>query len=135
MRGILDGHIVMDRAIAERGRYPAIDVLKSVSRTMPHCVPEEVRPILSRARHLMSTFADMEDLIRLGAYRKGSDPAVDEAIALNPAFETFLSQNKGEAMGLLEGYQALGAIIAPQEDDGANVPAPSGETHGSTGRN
>ncbi|MEO0635145.1 MAG: flagellar protein export ATPase FliI [Pseudomonadota bacterium] len=112
VRGIVDGHIVMDRAIAERGRYPAIDVLKSVSRTMPNCVPMDVRPTLTKARHLMSTFADMEDLIRLGAYRKGSDPAVDTAIALNPAFEAFLTQQKDEATGLDEGYGQLAQIVA-----------------------
>ncbi|MEO0496365.1 MAG: flagellar protein export ATPase FliI [Pseudomonadota bacterium] len=117
VRGILDGHIVMDRAIAERGRYPAIDVLKSVSRTMPNCVPMDVRPLLTQAKHLMSTFADMEDLIRLGAYRKGSDPAVDTAIALNPAFEAFLTQNKGEATSIADGYGELAQIVATANAD------------------
>ncbi|RMF01318.1 MAG: flagellar protein export ATPase FliI, partial [Alphaproteobacteria bacterium] len=63
VRGILDGHIVMERAIAERGRYPAINVLKSVSRTMPRCVDETALPAITRARQLMSTFAEMEELI------------------------------------------------------------------------
>jgi flagellum-specific ATP synthase len=85
VRGILDGHIVMERQIAERGRYPAVNVLRSISRTMPQCVPASVRPLLQRARELMSVYADMEELIRLGAYRKGSDPKVDRAIAINPA--------------------------------------------------
>lgn len=111
VRGILDGHIVMDRAIAERGRYPAIDVLKSISRTMPNCVPEDKRPLLTHARHLMSTFADMEDLIRLGAYRKGSDPAVDTAIALEPHFEAFLNQSKGDATSIEEGYARLAQVL------------------------
>ncbi|MEM1364946.1 MAG: flagellar protein export ATPase FliI [Pseudomonadota bacterium] len=124
VRGILDGHIVMDRAIAERGRYPAIDVLKSVSRTMPNCVPMDVRPLLTKARHLMSTYADMEDLIRLGAYRKGSDPAVDTSIELNPAFEAFLTQQKGEAMGLAESYEALAQIVATASP-GSDADTPS----------
>ncbi len=96
VRGILDGHIVMERAIAERGRYPAINVLKSVSRTMPRCVPEEALAILRRAKQLMSAYSDMEELIRLGAYKEGADPLVDEAIAKNDALEAYLGQMKGE---------------------------------------
>ena len=90
---------------------------------MPGCVPEEARPILTRARELMSTFADMEDLIRLGAYRKGSDPAVDEAIALNPAFEAFLSQQKGEAVSITEGYGQIEAILASLPHEAAEIQA------------
>ncbi len=111
VRGILDGHIVMQRAIAERGRYPAINILKSISRTMPKCVPAEVLPLLLRARSLMSTYSDMEELIRLGAYRSGSNPEVDEAIAYHPKFEAFLSQRKEEKTGMDEGYQLLAAIL------------------------
>lgn len=111
VRGILDGHIVMERAIAERGRYPAINVLKSVSRTMPQCIAEEDRPLLTRAKAHMATFADMEELIRLGAYRAGTTPAVDAAIALNPAFESFLGQRKNEATSLPDGFRALEAIL------------------------
>ncbi len=119
VRGILDGHIVMERAIAERGRYPAVNVLRSVSRTMPGCVPEDFRPTLSRARELMSVFADMEELIRLGAYRKGSDPKVDRAIALNPALEAFLSQGGDERTSIADGYNLLAAIL---ETGGAENP-------------
>ncbi|MCA1298188.1 flagellar protein export ATPase FliI [Stappia indica] len=111
VRGILDGHIVMERAIAERGRYPAINVLKSVSRTMPRCVPDDVLPVLRKAKQLMATHADMEELIRLGAYRRGSDPLVDEAIGRNEGLETFLSQGKGEATSLDEGYQRLANLL------------------------
>lgn len=112
VRGILDGHIVMERGIAERGRYPAVNVLRSISRTMPGCVPGEVRPVLQRARELMSIFSDMEELIRLGAYRKGSDPNVDRAIAINPTLERFLSQQRDETTTISEGYAMLAAIIA-----------------------
>ena len=118
VRGILDGHIVMERGIAERGRYPAINVLRSISRTMPGCVPAKVRPVLQAARELMSVFADMEELIRLGAYRKGSDPKVDRAIAINPALEAFLSQQREERMSIEDGYTMLEAIV-----DKAGVPA------------
>lgn len=117
VRGILDGHIVMERAIAERGRYPAVNVLRSISRTMPGCVPEEYRPVLQRARELLSVYADMEDLIRLGAYRQGSDPTVDRAIAINPVLEAFLSQQRGEVTGIAEGYKMLEAIVAQADAD------------------
>lgn len=111
VRGILDGHIVMERSIAERGRYPAVNVLRSISRTMPGCVPANVRPTLQKARELMSTFADMEELIRLGAYRRGSDPGVDRAIAINPALEAFLSQQREERTSIADGYVMLEAIL------------------------
>ncbi|CDP53068.1 Flagellum-specific ATP synthase FliI [Devosia sp. DBB001] len=111
VRGILDGHIVMERGIAERGRSPAVNVLRSISRTMPGCVPVDMRPTLSKARELMSVYADMEELIRLGAYRKGSDPKVDRAIAINPALEAFLSQQREERTSIADGYNMLAAIV------------------------
>ena len=111
VRGILDGHIVMERDIAERGRYPAVNVLRSISRTMPGCVPVSVRPTLQKAREFMSVYSDMEELIRLGAYRKGSDPKVDRAIAINPALEAFLSQQREERTSIADGYQLLEAIV------------------------
>ncbi len=111
VRGILDGHIVMERSIAERGRYPAVNVLRSISRTMPGCVPMNVRPVLQKARELMSTYSDMEELIRLGAYRKGSDPGVDRAIAINPALEAFMSQQREERTSIADGYNMLAAIV------------------------
>jgi flagellum-specific ATP synthase len=112
VRGILDGHIVMERAIAERGRYPAINVLKSVSRTMPRAADPAYLPAIMRAKQIMATYADMEELIRLGAYRAGTSPEVDRAIALNPRFEAFLTQLKEESTSLNEGYQRLVDIVA-----------------------
>src|SRR5215472_16327395 len=73
VRGILDGHIVLDRAIAERGRFPAINILRSISRTMPGCNSEAENKIVSAARAYLSTYEAMGELIRLGAYRMGSD--------------------------------------------------------------
>ncbi|WP_428644335.1 flagellar protein export ATPase FliI [Roseibium sp.] len=111
VRGILDGHVVMERGIAERGRYPAINVLKSVSRTMPRCVPPEQQPVLRKARQLLSTYSDMEELIRLGAYRKGSDPMVDEAIYRFGPIDDFLNQGKDEATSLSDGYLQLANLL------------------------
>tara|TARA_R110002110_G_scaffold3420_4_gene17329 strand:+ start:100 stop:1425 length:1326 start_codon:yes stop_codon:yes gene_type:complete len=111
VRGILDGHIVLDREIAERGRYPAVNVLRSVSRTMPACNTEAETAIVSRARRLMATYDDMAELIRLGAYRKGSDPGIDEAIHYHEPLEQFMTQQKGEATDLATGYQRLAEIL------------------------
>ncbi|MDB2414642.1 flagellar protein export ATPase FliI [Rickettsiales bacterium] len=114
VRGILDGHIILDRSIAERGRFPAINVLKSISRTMPGCNSEDENMLVTRAKQLMSTYSDMEELIRLGAYRNGSDPKVDEAIYYNDALEKFLSQLPTEISNLASGYEELRNIFGQQ---------------------
>ena len=111
VRGILDGHIVMERAIAERGRFPAINVLKSISRTMPGCHGPREREIVSAARQTLAAYANMEELIRIGAYRTGADPQVDRAIALNPQLEAFLGQDKDEVTSLQAGFERLGGIL------------------------
>jgi len=111
VRAILDGHVVMERAIAERGRYPAINVLKSISRTMPRSADQKYLPIINLARQVMATYADMEELIRLGAYRPGSSPEVDQAIRLHQPLEAFLAQGKDEASSLGQGYQRLEEIL------------------------
>jgi flagellum-specific ATP synthase len=116
VRGILDGHIVMERAIGERGRYPAINILRSVSRTMPGCNTEQENALVGRARRLLSAYNDMAEMIRLGAYRRGSDPLVDEAIEYNPAIEEFLKQGKRERTDMDTGYSKLAEIL--------NVPWP-----------
>jgi flagellum-specific ATP synthase len=117
VRGILDGHIVMERAIAERGRYPAINVLKSISRTMPRAADPAYLPALSRARQIMATYADMEELIRLGAYRPGTSADVDEAIRLHKPIEDFLRQGKEESTSLADGYRRLAQIVASAETE------------------
>jgi len=111
VRGILDGHIVMERAIAERGRFPAINVLKSISRTMPACQRPFEREIGAAARQALAAFTNMEELIRIGAYRLGSDPQVDRAIQLNPALESFLTQDKDDASSLDEAFSRLEHIL------------------------
>jgi flagellum-specific ATP synthase len=111
VRGILDGHIVMQRSIAERGRYPAINILRSVSRTMPKSADPAYLPTITRARQIMATYADMEELIRLGAYRAGSSPEVDEAIRLHEPLESFLRQRKDEVASLADGYRQLQQIV------------------------
>ena len=112
VRGILDGHIVMSRTIAERGRFPAIDVLKSISRTMPECQSIPEREVVRQARKVMSAYANMEELIRIGAYRSGADPDVDRAIILNPDIEQFLRQDKEEYTPLDESFTLLADILS-----------------------
>jgi flagellum-specific ATP synthase len=96
VRGILDGHVVLDRRIGERGRWPAIDILRSLSRTVPGCLTPPERALMTRARGILSLQGDMAELVRLGAYKPGTDPAVDEALRLGPRIEAFLSQRKDE---------------------------------------
>ncbi|ESQ76005.1 flagellar protein export ATPase FliI [Asticcacaulis sp. AC402] len=112
VRGILDGHIVMSRNIAERGRFPAIDVLKSISRTMPDCQTIPEREVVRQARKVLSSYTNMEELIRIGAYRTGADPDVDRAILLNPAVEDFLRQGKDEYTPLDESFTLLAEILS-----------------------
>jgi flagellum-specific ATP synthase len=107
VRGILDGHVVLDRAIGEGGRYPAVDVLRSLSRSVPGCNTEEENALCRRARAILALHADMADLVRLGAYRAGADPAVDEAVALAPRIEAMLRQSRDERSSLAEGFALL----------------------------
>ena len=111
VRSILDGHIVLDRAIAERNRYPAINILRSISRTMPDCDTKEEYALVAKARQYIAAYEDMAELIRLGAYKKGFNREVDEAIFYYPKIEAFLSQGKQEKFTLPECYQLLGEIL------------------------
>ena len=111
VRGIVDGHIVMDRAIADRGRYPAIDILKSVSRAMPACQTPGQWALVKRAKQLITTYEDMAELIRLGAYRKGADALVDESVKFYPQIEEFLSQFKNDNTSLEDGFKRLAKIL------------------------
>ncbi len=114
VRGILDGHIVMERQIGERGRYPAINILRSVSRTMPGCNTANENELVGYARRLLSSYDNMAEMIRLGAYRRGTDPQVDEAIHYQPALEAFLKQGKREATDLETSYAMLAEIFGVQ---------------------
>ncbi len=111
VRGILDGHIMLDRSIAERGRFPAINVLRSISRTMPACNNKEQNDLLVTTRKYLADYNDMEEMIRLGAYRPGANQEVDDAIHFHPALEEFMAQNKTESSTLEEGYAQLAQIL------------------------
>ncbi len=96
VRGLLDGHVVLERRLAERGHFPAIDVLASVSRVMARVASPEHRAAAARARALLATWEQQRDLVLLGAYRRGADPAVDAAIDGWPSLEAFLRQGEAE---------------------------------------
>lgn len=92
VRAILDGHVVLSREIASRNQYPAIDVLQSVSRTMPDVTSVEHRVKAGQVREWMATIRDSEDLVSVGAYVPGSNPRIDEALAKREVIEHFLRQ-------------------------------------------
>jgi flagellum-specific ATP synthase len=119
VRGMLDGHIVLDRATAERGRFPAVDPLRSISRSAPGCYTAGERVTVREARRLMRLYADMAELIRLGAYRAGSDAELDRAIAVHPAFERILEQDPQERSTSAEAFAALASALA---QPGAEAP-------------
>jgi len=112
-RGILDGHVVLDRRIGEGGRYPAVDVLRSLSRTAPGCLPEAAARDVGAARAALARAASLADLVRLGAYAAGSDPAADRALVLAPGIEALLAQSKHENSGALDAFAALARLMAP----------------------
>jgi flagellum-specific ATP synthase len=118
VRGILDGHIVLERAIAERGRFPAINVLKSVSRAMPGCNAPDEQALVQRAKTPLTIYEDMAELIRLGAYKAGTNPEVDHAVRLYPQLDAFLAQRKDEQTSLSEGYGVLSSILDGAEGRG-----------------
>ena len=111
VRGILDGHVVLDRRIGERGRYPAVDVLRSLSRTVPGCLQADERVAVRRAREMLATQAELADLVRLGAYQPGNDAAADEALELAPQVEALLTQGRGESSTLDDAFEKLKVIV------------------------
>jgi flagellum-specific ATP synthase len=92
LRGVLDGHVILDRRIAERGRFPAIDLLRSVSRSLPDAASEEENALIGEARRLLGAYDRAELMIQAGLYAAGSDPMIDRAIRLWPALDAFLAE-------------------------------------------
>ena len=114
IRGILDGHVVLDRRIADRGHYPAIDVLRSLSRAVPGCNSDEENALTRRARELLAIHDDMHDLLRLGAYKVGTDSKVDEAVRLAPKIAMLLRQDRNCQVGLADSFARLSDVLAEQ---------------------
>jgi flagellum-specific ATP synthase len=125
VRGILDGHIVLSRALAQRNHYPAIDVLGSISRLAPAVSGPVSFKAAGLVRRHMAVYAEAEDLINVGAYHQGSNPAVDEAIARHQGIEDFLIQGMEEKSSLADTLAALSEISGlpiPEEETAGRLP-------------
>ncbi|MFN3207675.1 MAG: FliI/YscN family ATPase [Roseovarius sp.] len=109
LRGVLDGHVILDRAIAERGRYPAIDLLRSVSRSLPRAADDAENAMILRTRSLMGTYARSETMIRAGLYAEGTDPQLDQAIRIWPELDAFLAEP--ETVSAQNSFDRLSLIL------------------------
>ena len=110
LRGVLDGHVVMDRQIAERGRYPAIDLLRSVSRSLPEAATPAENKLIAQARSLLGAWDRAEMMIQAGLYVKGSDAQVDAAIKVWPALDAFLAQSAPDT-GIAGSFERLAQCL------------------------
>lgn len=111
LRGVLDGHVVMDRKIAERGRYPAIDLLRSVSRSLPEAADEAENGLIAEARRLLGAWDRAELMVQAGLYVKGTDPLVDRAIQLWPLLDAFIGED-APAGGNAASFARLAALLS-----------------------
>lgn len=112
LRGVLDGHVVMDRKIAERGRFPAIDLLRSVSRSLPEAASAEENTLIAEARRLLGAWDRAELMIQAGLYAKGSDVTIDAAIRIWPALDAFLAED-APAEGVAGSFRRLASVLGP----------------------
>jgi flagellum-specific ATP synthase len=110
VRATLDGHIALSRQLAERGQFPAVDILGSVSRVMRDVVSEEHIEVARKLKTIMSTYVDAEDLIKIGAYAKGTSPLIDRAVELMPQINVVLGQRIEERESAAEALNKFKAI-------------------------
>ncbi|MCT6513669.1 flagellar protein export ATPase FliI [Bacillus subtilis] len=115
VRGILDGHIVLDRALANKGQFPAVNVLKSISRVMSNISTKQHLDAANKFRELLSTYQNSEDLINIGAYKRGSSREIDEAIQFYPQLIQFLKQGTDEPALLEESIAVLTSLTGNEE--------------------
>ncbi len=122
VRGLLDGHAVLSRRLAGRGHYPAIDLLNSISRLMPDLVSDEHLQAAQVIRELIAVYHEHEDLISIGAYRTGSHPLVDAAIAMKPEIDQFLRQGIRETSDAKTAVQTLVTLATRSRQAGKPSP-------------
>src|SRR5205085_8551206 len=115
VRSILDGHIVLTRELAMQNHYPAIDVLASISRLERDLLKPEQLELVGRAREAMAIYRKNQDLINIGAYPAGSNPAIDQAIQLQESLQRFLRQPTGQAHPSRELWSLLEKTMTVQE--------------------
>ena len=120
VRGILDGHIVLSRKIAERGRYPAIDVLRSVSRSLPKAATDGQNETLKLFRNLLTTYDEIAPMVRAGLYEFGKDPSADIAYSLFPELDRYLTEHSD---GIDLAYDYLDGLLAPANKPDAPLEA------------
>ena len=111
VRGILDGHIVLSRKLANKNHYPAIDILSSVSRVMPNIVNEEHKSMANEIKKIMAVYKDAEDLINIGAYVKGSNGSIDNSIDKNESINEFLTQRVEESFDMDDVMEKMRNIL------------------------
>ncbi|MEL6798261.1 MAG: FliI/YscN family ATPase [Pseudomonadota bacterium] len=111
LRGVLDGHVILDRAIAERGRYPAVDILRSVSRALPDAATEEERALIAEARRMLGVHDQASLMVQAGLYQAGSDPDIDRALDVVPRLERFVTERSPGTVG--ESFEVLRAALMP----------------------
>mgnify|MGYP000075836969 CR=1 FL=1 len=125
LRGVLDGHVVLEREIAERGRFPAIDLLRSVSRSLPRAANDAENELIAQARSLLGTYAKSEPMIRAGLYVHGSDPVLDEAIRIWGDLDAFIGEKEPVSVG--NSFQRLALLLRRAARD-----RPQGQQRSST---
>ncbi|VAW60652.1 Flagellum-specific ATP synthase FliI, partial [hydrothermal vent metagenome] len=111
-RGILDGHIVLSRRLADMGQYPAIDLESSISRVMPMVTTESQLKSSTQLKQLYSIYEQNRDLINVGAYQQGSNASIDQAISMQPHIQQFMHQSMNEAVNFANSQQALEQLLA-----------------------
>lgn len=110
-RATLDGHIALSREIANRGRYPAIDLLASISRLLPALARDSEKKLIGRALELLSTYSSSKDAVELGAYKSGTNPLLDQALKVVPAIERFLAQRVEDAVSREQAIAELANVL------------------------
>lgn len=122
LRGVLDGHVILDRTIAERGRYPAVDLLRSVSRSLPGAASESENKLITQARALLGAYARSETMVKAGLYAEGTDPELDQAIRVWSDLDAFLAepetlsvQNSFDRLALILRRAGVGSQVTPRE--------------------
>ncbi|MCG1028701.1 flagellar protein export ATPase FliI [Virgibacillus halodenitrificans] len=111
VRGILDGHFIMDRKLAERGQFPAINTLKSISRIMNQITDKEHKNLAQQMRSLLAVYEENSELIQIGAYKRGTDPEIDRAINFYPKIQSFLKQEIFETISLEDSINKMKALL------------------------